>query len=606
MVREVFAKRYADQYFLIEGESERHRNIYFELFNLFGDSIRAIEANGFQNIDDNHWLIQLLDKHTPNLEKLCFKKCYFKNVDDFLSRHTNITHLTLRNGSCGWKHQIQLPDYRNLKSLELVDFSHISKLSLEQVLLHNPQIGRLVLTFCDQQFTLSNMMALVCTHLKHLKDLDILDTYAFGIDFSIVGHMSFVIVQIPTYSLGMIYMEDFKSGLLERVSSDYKSIKHLELFNYHGRFNKGLIDAVGSFDQIETLSASYYCDQKQLEVIIENLPNLRCLSISRIIHRTNAHILSILSKCTHLEKIVIDSGRSSANNDDESMYRKNSHFHEEFIKAIKNQHITLELTENDEFIGIITKEQIIWRNKLLHWVGYDPIHSRSDLRLLDLATIPEGSTGKHKQPLNLIFNYLDLDGLYSFSMASRECKQLVHGYIYQRCKQSSKKRPKQRSIDREKFVLTDEFGMNYNGLRMFGKNIRYLEVQNIRYLDYSPQGLLKEIETYCKLLTKLCFHTRNRIDPHTFILPQVRHFVFYGYGEENLFHCDLSDLSEKCPNLEILEIRTVAKLYTGHYKKGRILFKNLQMIKFKPFDDSQVEYAKDLFKNSGTEVVIDC
>ncbi|XP_055313382.1 uncharacterized protein LOC129574871 [Sitodiplosis mosellana] len=597
---------YADKCFVIEGESEHQRKIYSTQVGLFGDSIKAVEVKNIRHIDDNHWFVQLLDKHTSNLEKLCFKTCSFKNVDDFLSRHTNITHLAFRSGSCEEKYRIQLPEYRNLKSLQIFKFSHISKPSLEKVLMNNSQMERLTLSFCDHYFTLQNIMELVCTHLNHLKELNILDCYSFGMDFSPVSlRDQFVSVLKSLESFGMTSFNECSKDLLQQVSSSCTDIKSLELYNFRGHFNKELIEAVCSFDQIETLSLLYCSYQDQLESIIENLPNLRCLYLQILTHRTNTQILSILRKCKHLEKLVIDSERSSETRDeDESVYNKNVHFHGEFIEAIPNSDFRLEFKEYGEVIGVITKEEIIWRNKLLHWVGYDPIHSRSNLRLLDLITIPEGSTGKHKQPLNLIFNYLDLDSLYSFSMASKECKQLVHGYIYQRCKQSSKKRPNQRSIERQKFVLTDEYGINYKGLRMFGKNIRFLEVN---LLDYRVKDLLKEIEKHCKHLTTLCFRTHRHIDPYRFILPQIRHFVFYdhSYSLNGIFECDLSKLSQQCPNLEIFEMKTVAKLYTGNWKKP-LSFENLQKIKFKPVDDSQVKYAKELFKNSSTKVIVDC
>ncbi|XP_055313379.1 uncharacterized protein LOC129574869 [Sitodiplosis mosellana] len=608
MVREVFAERYADQYFQIEAETERHRNLYSELFNLFGNSMRAIQAIGIRNIDDNHWLVQILDKHTPNLEKLYFKKCSFKNVDHFLSRHIKITHLAFCGGSCEKEYHIQLPEYRNLKSLELFEFSYISKPSLEQIFLNNPQMERLILSFCDHYFTLPNIMELVYTHLKNLKVLNILDSYEKYGDISLpISLMNrFVSALTSLQSFGMTIFNESSRDLLRRMGSNCKSIKCLELYNFQcGYFSRELInrEAVCLFDKVETLSLLKYSNQEKIEQIIENLPFLRCLSISKISYCSNDEILTILRKCTNLEKLIIEPENTWTGryNEDESLYRRNAHFHEEFIEAIPNSHFRLEFKEKGEVIGIVTKEEIIWRNKLLHWVGYDPILSRSKLQLLDLATIPKWSTGKHKQPLNLIFNHLDLDSLYSFCMTSKESKQLVHNYIQHRCKPSPKKCTKQRSIQRGKFFVTDEFGIDNKGLQMFGKCMKYLEVN---LLNYHIGHFLNMIDKHCKILKILCFRTHQKIDPDRFILPQIRHFIFYGYDKDCTYDCDLSFLSRQCPNLEILEMKTVAKLCAFN-KKVQHSFENLQMIKFKPFDHSQVKYVKDLFKNSTTEVVID-
>lgn len=609
LVREIFAERYTNKYFLINGESERYRCMYTAQFELFGDSIRAIQANGIRHIGDDHWLFQLINKHTPNLEKLCFKKCLFKNIDNFLSQHINIKHLIFRDCACDKDTPVvQMPDFRNLRLLELFEFSGISKPSLEHVLQNNPQMERLILNDCNHYFTLPKIMELVQTHMKHLKELNILDSYEFASDRpSTYLQDQLITVLTSLDSFGMTVLDEWERRFLQSINSKCRNIKSLEIYNYRGYFKREMIETIKTFTQIETLSLVGFAYQEQIENIIENLPNIRCLSISRFIHRTNAQILTILRKCKRLEKLIIQSGNSSVQHidDDLSVYRKNLQFQEDFIATIHNPHTRLEFIENNEVIGIVTKDEIIWRNKLLHWVNYEPIHSCSNLRLLDLATVPEGSNIKHKQPINLIFNYLDLNSLYSFGMANKETKQLVHSYIFNRCKQPSKKRAKHRTLEREKFYMTDEFGINFDGLRLFGKSIKYLEINMFDYLG--AHELLNEIEKHCKLLTKLCFRTHYRIDPHRFILPQIRHFVFYGYGlnDEYVFYCDLSELSEKCPNLEILEIKTRANLYTGSSKMQKMSFQNLQKIKFKPYDDSQVKYAQELFKDTDTEIIID-
>lgn len=604
IVREIFANRYTDKYFEIKGDKDRHQSMYSKIFNLFGNSITSVEVFGFRHIDDNHWVIKLMDKHTPNLKKLCFKKCFFTNVDNFLLRHMSVTHLALHDGSCEWKYQIQLPVYRELRTLEIVGFSDITKSSLEQVLCNNPQMERLILRSSGHIFSLTDIIALIHKYLKNLKHLNIMDGNNLGMNSLQISLDKFVNGLASLESFGMAISRECERGLLRRLNSS-KTIKHLELYIFSWYPNREMIELISSFNQIEALSLLNCPYQENVETIVENMPNLRCMFVSYVIHYTNAQILSLLRKCKHLDKLIIESETPGRVVDDYSIYRKNLCFHDEFIAAMPNPNFTLEFHENGEIIGMITKEEIIWRNKLLHWIGYDPNHSRSTLRLLDLATISKKTLGKHKQPLNLIFNYLDVESLYAFAMTCKVSLQLVHKYVQQRCKQPSKKNAKRRSIDREKFYITDEFGINYNALQI-AKSIRYLDVKMMDF--YGARNLLKEIDKHCKFITKLCFRTRYRIDPENFILAQVRHFIFYGYGlnKEYIFHCNLRELSRKCPNLEIFEIRTAARLYTGHWRKKNILFKNLQKFKFKPFDKSEVEIARELFKNSDTEVIIDC
>lgn len=362
-----------------------------------------------------------------------------------------------------------------------------------------------------------------------------------------------------------------------------------------------------SFEEVEILTLSGYSNQKDLESTIERFPNLQTLNIFGLTHRTNAEIISILSKCKQLKKLMIESGASccpakrQVEDEDIFDYKLNVEFHDQFNKTTTNPYTKIEFRHGDDIIGFVTKDEIVWRNKLLHWIGYNPIinHSVQCKYLLDLASIPKESKAKHKQPLNLIFNYLDLNSLYAFCKANKQCKQLVHDYVYQRCKVQSKQRFNQRPFHRSKLTLCDEFGINHNALRLFGKCINSLE---IRLIGYNMRQLHADINKYCKTLQALCFRTRARIDPHRFNFPNIRHYIFYGCGPGCRFFCDLLELARKCPSLEILELRTPISLYTSNRKKT-YLFRNLKKILFKPYDDSQVKYAEEFFKNTGTEVL---
>lgn len=147
VVRDVFAKKNADKYFVIDRQSESHQTMYSELIHFFGVRIRAIQAIAIRHIDANHWLIQLINKHVPHMKELYYKKYLFTNIDYFSSQHIKITHLTFRGG---YREKlaapIQLPEYRNWKSIELFNFPHVSKPSQEQELCNNPQMERLSFT----------------------------------------------------------------------------------------------------------------------------------------------------------------------------------------------------------------------------------------------------------------------------------------------------------------------------------------------------------------------------------------------------------------------------------------------------------------------------
>lgn len=166
IAQDVFRERYANKYFVIEGESKRQQEVYSAQLSLFGSSIMAIEVKGIQHNDGDHWMTQLLHKNIPNLEKLCFTKCSFRNADELLLLNVNLTHLTFRGGYAENGDKLRLPEYRNLIAIELIKFRDISKSSLEQILRNNPQLESLILKFCNHYFTLPEIMEIVCGHLK--------------------------------------------------------------------------------------------------------------------------------------------------------------------------------------------------------------------------------------------------------------------------------------------------------------------------------------------------------------------------------------------------------------------------------------------------------
>lgn len=94
-----FVERYASKYFVFDDDTQSQRETYEVLFDRFGcyADVNAIEARGMRIIDENHWLPQLLRQYTNQLQKLSYYDCWFEEIEDFLSQHMNVEHLTIES-----------------------------------------------------------------------------------------------------------------------------------------------------------------------------------------------------------------------------------------------------------------------------------------------------------------------------------------------------------------------------------------------------------------------------------------------------------------------------------------------------------------------------
>lgn len=117
-----FKEKYTNKYFVIDDDTESRREFYLEVFIRFGHYIKAIEANGIQNMNNDHWMIQMIRQHTTQIKMLTFDWCSFNGeINDILSQHMDITDLALRE--C-WKDMLEypaqliLPNHRKLKKFE--------------------------------------------------------------------------------------------------------------------------------------------------------------------------------------------------------------------------------------------------------------------------------------------------------------------------------------------------------------------------------------------------------------------------------------------------------------------------------------------------------
>lgn len=103
----VFAKRYADQYFVVSNDS-RH----LSLLNRFDCEIKAIKFMGI-DFDVNCWVAQMLEDRANRFEKVTFRNC---KIEACLNPMKNVTHLVIRNTILP-----ELPVCRKLVEFELRD-----------------------------------------------------------------------------------------------------------------------------------------------------------------------------------------------------------------------------------------------------------------------------------------------------------------------------------------------------------------------------------------------------------------------------------------------------------------------------------------------------
>lgn len=524
----VFNDRYADKYFRIDCESERQQEIYEQLFSRFSNGIRAIKAIDIHGIDKNHWMAQMVHKHIGSrLQKLEFRNCTYKNGCDMLLSYMEITHLTIFGGDCDDNHWIHLPKYQNLQKFELRNFQFVTELTIDWILRNNSQLESLILHHASYDFTLAKLMKYIYKYLCHLKEFIVLD-HSVEVVSSQEDMEKFLNVTAGLESLGFtIYTQ--QSDLNEQLCANFcKNIKHLELlYNQINSTNSELnylMEVACKFQNVEQLSLNIdyaYHDTAPILALIESLPKLKYLHIPQMMKNLAEWTLILLQRRDHLVKLVISIGDGRP--DDHQMnvfhHHLNANFHGKFLNAKRKGNVKIEYLDRGRTIGCVTKKEIIWRNKLVHWIGYDPIYSKSKVNLLDLADQMANNQGldslhKHRSPFNLILDYLDLNSLNALQECSSRSKQIVDDYV------------KRHSQQGKKFLLTDEFYLNCNGLQQFAPYVKNLEVKLFdRYTSYMIKNT---IGMYYENLTKLCFRTYDPIRPDEFSFPNVQHYIFCG------------------------------------------------------------------------------
>lgn len=591
LAKAVFKERYAQTYFVIDGETEEEQESYWSLFNYFGDAadIRAIKATGIQNIDSNHWMAQMLRKHTKQLGKLTLDACTFSAAVAFLSEHMDITHLSLQNNS---ESQFELPQYKNLKKLELIKLRCISFESIRRTIRNNPTMESLHLR-CTGSFIFHEAMMVVVDHLKQLKELFLVDAYLFP-EYEMILWQDIFNKFADSFSkieaLGLTVNAHY-AELVQRLGVACKMVKNLEFkVPIDDKLGHKLIDAVSLFENIESFALEQDNYNDEIEATLMRIPKLRHLYIKLGKSYTYTFILKWLRRYPLIDKIVIavDYVRF-----DDPAFLVNVQFFYKFREAIQNRNVRIVFQENGQTVGFITKDEIIWRNKLKYWIGWDPSNSLSKLHLFDLAKQePKAEDAKrHSNLLHLILNQLDLGSIYAIAETSKRGRQLIGRYM------------EHHSQKQAAFIITNEFTSDIHHhihvAQMYAKYVNNLNVYNSNWnRTYALQNLIRNSYKNVHQLS-ICQTDDNH--PNAWIFPQIRHFICNSLGFDG--YSALCDISMSCPDLEILECTQKIQFRKRYANYNPLRFRNLKKFIFKFANDDQIEILKGIFKNTSVELI---
>lgn len=487
--------------------------------------------------------------------------------------------------------ELKLPGLLKLKKLELGidyndDYFYLTIDSFKQILQNNPALESLTLSintaWYDVYDEINGVMMVIAEHLKNLQELDLM-----GCCFE--ASISTELWQIPDESIDMIadalkHLRVLKLpislqpiGLVRQLGLKCKNMKELALdcVGYKGSGSSDpIIEAISFFQNLEVLDIAYQPVDEAVQCVFERLPKLRHLRIPMYKFDSpppsKENIFPLLLKCQTLETITISVEPN------QRMGPINEQFFTEFNDIMQKPNGKIEFKDYDgNTIGFVSKEKVVWRNKLMHWIGYESKYSLSNLNLLDLANQATASENEQRRPFDLILDYLDLGSLHSLSEASKRSKALVESYV------------KRHSQKHGMFTITDEFNGDGNGLDAFAEH-----VQSVKLYIFE--------ENFIANLTG-----------NDKIFPQVRHLVvdfFHGtyLGDYICIHFD--DFCEAfClyPELETFETKTHFCWQSFLYSlKGQPLNpRNLKKFTFKCADEYEVKSIREIFTNTKTELI---
>lgn len=188
IAKAVVKDRNVGKYFVLDQKSRKQRKKYVEFFDHFGchAGMNAIAAKNIKIRDENHWLPQMIHRHTNRIKKLTLDTCSGEQY--ILKHHTYFTHLAIRKTYKSIE-ELQIQSYHNLVKLELI--CQYDTNVLKSILRENPALESLILS--DPYENVNGIMMIIAEHFKHLKELSIKD-YDFDEDWPISNEHKTMIV----------------------------------------------------------------------------------------------------------------------------------------------------------------------------------------------------------------------------------------------------------------------------------------------------------------------------------------------------------------------------------------------------------------------------
>lgn len=558
-----FEEKYADKDFVIagggKGSIDRYRDIYLELFQRFGAGIKAIKFIRVRELDYDHWIMHMIEQYTNRVERLKFEYCTIDRIELILSRYMNITDLIIHCSHYGQNDAVaKIPTFGNLRKLELtyeLRYGNSVYIDVFEIMCHNPALETLIL----RGYEVPEILLTIADHLKHLKELhltsnDLPSNWVLSDDDIVM-----VVYSLQHLKSLELSISNDHADLMHELGSNCKNIENLGVnYSDDDHIDDQMIEALRQFENVTNLKVNFsHGFRIPIGPIAENFPNLSSLEISTL--ESSLDLLSLLRKCKTLETIVIEVYS------DYSMGSMNIQFFSEFIDIMQNRHGKIEFKELGELVGYVTQTEIVWRNKLMHWIGYDHANNSSNLTLLDLANRSNATDAEQNQcPFDKILGFLDMDSLHSLSIASKRSKQLVDEFVNQKMEEG------------DEFTITDEFHRDGDRFDMIIEHAQRIKLETFQ---------LEHIEWLLQ-----------RYGP----FPQVQHLV-------SVANYDFipAEISRLFPKLETLDMKTDF-LCHEFVKEDTVFFRKLKKITLRyEYHDENDEWEKiqEFFKDTQTELV---
>lgn len=382
IVKVILIARYAHKYFLIDA-IEYSSETFNYFFDIFGNEVKAIEVHAIKinKLDEKYdWITALLNR-TSKLEKLKLNLFQIHESDaDFLQHYrgsNNITHFTLCSILNSTSNGLILPEFHNLKKLDLLSYPSISFETLEKIIFSNSGLERLCISdkielhgaAVKSTYPFDDLMVLISkAHLNQLKEFLYVPFWNVPIPYAIQirrqpdNYLVDAFVDSLKNLESLILSSDVNlftdwTELLFRFASQCKNIKHLQLYKFQP--NRNRLMAINSFQHLESLLLALYNSDSMDSVIdwdwdweflVDNLPPLLHHLYIKMLHSFMdwSFILMLLQKCSNLNKLTIASDLIGFNFD----FFSTAQFFYDFNDSMRMRDITIEVKAGEEIIGI--------------------------------------------------------------------------------------------------------------------------------------------------------------------------------------------------------------------------------------------------------------